>query len=98
MYSHYLHAISIVCRSIRSNNGSNHTITAGLHSMHPVESILQSIAWGQAQSAFLARGPHFSEYLKSGTFEDSATLARLFFTQYSLISGRSAFKVWSSCR
>jgi hypothetical protein len=23
MYSHYLHAISIVCQSIRSNNGSN---------------------------------------------------------------------------
>jgi len=25
MYSRYLHAISIVCRSIRSNNGSNRT-------------------------------------------------------------------------
>jgi len=30
MYSPYLHAIGIVCRSIRSNNGSNQTITAGL--------------------------------------------------------------------
>ena len=29
-HSHYLRAISIVCRSIRSNNGSNQTITAGL--------------------------------------------------------------------
>jgi len=93
MDRHYLHAISIVCRSIRSNNGSNHTITAGLHSMHPVESILQSIAWGQAQCAFLARGRHFSEYPKSGTFEDSATQAGLFVSQCPLISGRSEFKV-----
>jgi len=43
MYSHYVHAISIVCRSIRSNNGSNRTITAGLYSMFPVELIHQSI-------------------------------------------------------
>jgi len=30
MYSLYFQVISIVCRSIPSNNGSNHTITAGL--------------------------------------------------------------------
>ena len=30
MYSLYFQVISIVCRSIRSNNGSNPTITAGL--------------------------------------------------------------------
>ena len=55
MYSYCLHATSIVCRlSIRSNNGSNHTIPAGLHSMRPVESIHQSITWGQARARFSA--------------------------------------------
>jgi len=78
MYSHYLHAISIVCRSIRSNNGSNQTITAGLrflaliafYARGRINSSIDHLGSGSVHR-FWTCGRHFSEYATTQPSEES---------------------------